>query len=270
VTSPVEPFRALADPGRRLLLDRLNARGGQSLSELADGMEMTRQGVSKHLAILEAANLVSSVRRGRERLHYLNPVPINEIAERWIGKFDRERVGALADLKRTLEEEPMDRPTFVYTTYIATTPERLWRALIEPEFTRRWWTVALQSDWEVGSNIVWDNDGIVIEDPDQVVLECEPYRRLAFTWHSFTPEWQGRGNTDDATLAKLRAEPRSRVAFELDAVGEMVKLVVVHDGFEPGSLVAPMVSRGWPLVLSSLKSFVETGRPLDVASARGR
>ena len=89
---------------------------------------MTRQSVSKHLAILEAANLVTTVRQGRVKLHYLNAVPINEIAERWINHYDRPRVRALADLKRALEE-PMDQPQFVYTTYIQTTPERLWQAL---------------------------------------------------------------------------------------------------------------------------------------------
>ena len=96
-------FRALADPSRRLLLDRLHARGGQTLSELCQGLDMTRQAVAKHLSVLEAANLVSARRRGREKLHFINPVPINEIAERWIGKFERTRLRALADLKRSLE-----------------------------------------------------------------------------------------------------------------------------------------------------------------------
>jgi DNA-binding transcriptional ArsR family regulator len=97
-------FRALADPGRRRLLDLLHARGGQPLGALCAEMEMTRQAVSKHLAVLEAASLVATVRRGREKLHYLNPVPIHEISERWIGKFERTRLDALAALKRSLEE----------------------------------------------------------------------------------------------------------------------------------------------------------------------
>jgi DNA-binding transcriptional ArsR family regulator len=98
-------FRALADASRRLLLDRLHERNGQTLGELCQGLDMTRQAVMKHLAILEDANLVSTQRQGREKLHFINPVPINEIAERWIGKFDRPRLGALSDLKRTLEGE---------------------------------------------------------------------------------------------------------------------------------------------------------------------
>jgi DNA-binding transcriptional ArsR family regulator len=98
-------FKALADPTRRRLLDSLRARNGQTLGELCACGEMTRQAVTKHLAILEAANLVVMQKSGRERLHYLNPVPIGEIAERWIGKFERGRVRALADLKKSLERE---------------------------------------------------------------------------------------------------------------------------------------------------------------------
>jgi DNA-binding transcriptional ArsR family regulator len=98
-------FRALADASRRELLDRLHAQNGQTLNELCARLAMTRQAVSKHLAILEDANLVATVRRGREKLHFLNPVPIHEIAERWIGKYERTRLAALADLKRSLEEK---------------------------------------------------------------------------------------------------------------------------------------------------------------------
>src|SRR5215472_6087556 len=129
-------FRALADPSRRQLLDSLNRRSGQSLQELCVGLDMARQSVSKHLAVLEAANLVTTVWRGREKLHYLNAEPINAIAERWISQYDREWVRALADLKTALEAEPMGNPEFVYTTYIKTTPEQLWRALTEPVFTQ--------------------------------------------------------------------------------------------------------------------------------------
>ena len=120
-----EVFRALADPSRRQLLDRLHATNGQTLRELCAGLAMSRQAVSKHLAALEAANLVTTVWRGREKLHYLNATPINDIAERWISRYDRNRVRALSDLKRALEGAPMTKPAFVSTIYIATTPERL-------------------------------------------------------------------------------------------------------------------------------------------------
>src|SRR6202789_1721084 len=142
-----EVFRALADPSRRLLLDSLNERNGQTLRELGSRLDMARQSVSKHLAVLEAANLVTTVRRGREKHHYLNAAPINEIAERWITRYDQERVRALSDLKRALEETPMEKPEFVYTTYIRTTPERLWQALTEPSFTRRWWQTTFETEW---------------------------------------------------------------------------------------------------------------------------
>ena len=99
-----EVFKALADPSRRSLLDRLHARNGQTLLELCDGLAMTRQAVTKHLGILEAANLVTTLRHGREKLHYLNPVPIHEIGERWIRKFERDRLVALGTLKRQLEK----------------------------------------------------------------------------------------------------------------------------------------------------------------------
>src|ERR1700745_2847496 len=149
-------FRALADPSRRMLLDSLNAHSGQTLRELCAGLDMARQSVSKHLAVLEAANLVTTVRRGREKLHYLNAAPINEIAERWITRYERDRVHALADLKRALEDTHVDTPSFVYTTYIRTTPERLWQALTEPAFTERYWGMVFHSDWRTGSSFVPD------------------------------------------------------------------------------------------------------------------
>jgi len=258
-----EVFKALADASRRRLLDSLNARNGQSLRELCAGLDMARQSVSKHLAVLEAANLVTTVWRGREKLHYLNAVPINAIAERWISQYDRERVRALADLKTALEQEPMTTE-FVYTTYISTTPERLWQALTDPSFTRRYWGVAFESDWTAGSTmtLILDQGGVTIADPDQVVIESEPYRRLAYTWHTFTPEWAQAYGFSDEHRAKVASEPRSKVTFEIEPVGHQVKLTVVHDGFEPGSAVLEGVREGWPAILSSLKTLLETGEAL--------
>ena len=123
-------FRALADPSRRRLLDRLNERNGQTLRDLGSGLDMARQSVTKHLAILEAAGLVTTVRRGREKLHFLNPAPINDIAERWIARYDRGRVQALADLTHALEAQPMGETAFAYVTYIRTTPEKLWKTWV--------------------------------------------------------------------------------------------------------------------------------------------
>jgi uncharacterized protein YndB with AHSA1/START domain/DNA-binding transcriptional ArsR family regulator len=257
-----EVFKALADPSRRRLLDSLNARNGQTLRELCAGLDMARQSVSKHLAVLETASLVTTVRQGREKLHYLNAAPISDIAERWISRFDQARVEALADLKKALEDTPMDRPEFVYTTYIRTTPERLWQALTDPAFTRRYWETQFTTDWAPGSAMTWDNHGVLISDPGQVVLESEPYRRLSYTWHTFTPELAERFGWDEEFLARLAGERRSKVTFDIEPAGEKVKLTVIHDGFEPGSTVAELVSGGWPQVISSLKTLLETGDPL--------
>jgi DNA-binding transcriptional ArsR family regulator/uncharacterized protein YndB with AHSA1/START domain len=260
-----EAFKALADPSRRLLLDSLNERNGQTLRELCARLEMARQSVSKHLAVLEAANLVTTVRRGREKLHYLNAAPINEIGERWITRYEQDRVRALADLKRALEE-PMDKPSFVYTTYIRTTPEKLWQALTEPAFTERYWNLTFDTDWKTGSQMRWNQRGITIADPEQVVVESEPYSRLSYTWHSFTPEWAQALGFDEARRKRLESEGRSKVTFEIEPLdAEQVKLTVVHDGLEPGGLTQTLISGGWPRVLANLKTLLETGEPLPDA-----
>jgi uncharacterized protein YndB with AHSA1/START domain/DNA-binding transcriptional ArsR family regulator len=265
-----EVFKALADASRRRLLDSVNARNGQSLRELCAGLDMARQSVSKHLAVLEAANLVTTVWRGREKLHYLNAAPINAIAERWIDQYDRERVRALGDLKTALEQGPMGNTEFVYTTYINTTPERLWQALTDPAFTRRYWGVTFESDWKVGSTMTWEQDGVTIADPAQVVLESEPYRRLAYSWHTFTQEFADTHGFGDEFLGKVAGERRSKVTFEIEPLGQMVKLTVVHDDFEPGSTVVEMVSEGWPHLLSGLKTLLETGKTLPAGPDTAR
>jgi DNA-binding transcriptional ArsR family regulator/uncharacterized protein YndB with AHSA1/START domain len=262
-----EVFRALADPSRRRLLDSLSARRGQSLRELCAGMDMARQSVSKHLAILEDAGLVTTVWRGREKLHYLNAAPISDIAARWIDRYSQQRVRALSDLKRALEGTAMQQPGFVYVTYIKTTPERLWRALTEPAFTQRYWGVTFESDWTAGSTMTWMQDGVTMTDPAQVVLESDPFRRLSYTWHTFTPEWAGAHGFTDELRAQLAGERRSRVRFDIEDLGKMVKLTVVHDDFEPVSRVAEMVSEGWPQVLSGLKTLVEMGEALPRAGS---
>lgn len=223
---------------------------------------MARQSVSKHLALLEAANLVTTARRGREKLHYLNAEPINAIAERWINRYDRARVHALADLKHALEDTPMDTTAFVYTTYIRTTPDKLWQGLTDPAFTRRYWGMEFSTDWRTGSSMTWEGQGMKSADPEQIVLESDPYRRLSYTWHTFTPEWARAAQVDDDTLAKVTAEPRSKVAFDLEPLGGTVKLTVTHDGFEPGSTVREMIQHGWPAVVAGLKTLLETGETL--------
>ena len=255
-------FRALSDPCRRQLLDRLSAQDGQSLRELCVGLDMARQSVSKHLGILEEANLVTTVWRGREKLHYLNAAPIADIADRWMSRYHKQQIRALADLKRALEAPHMDKPAFVYTTYIKTTPERLWQALTDPAFTSRYWGCSFLTDWKEGSTYVLEQNGAHIEHRDQRVLVSEPPRRLSYTWHTFSPEWAEavghRVGFSDEYVAQLAAEQRSKVTFDIEPVDDMVKLTVVHDGFEPDSEVLKGVSQGWPRVLSALKTLVET------------
>jgi uncharacterized protein YndB with AHSA1/START domain/DNA-binding transcriptional ArsR family regulator len=274
-------FKALADPVRRELLDRLNARNGQSLSELCAGLDIARQSVTKHLAVLEAAGLVTTARRGREKLHHLNTAPINDIADRWIDRYHRGRAHALADLKAVLEDGTREEPTmsdreFVYSTYIRTTPERLWKALTEPEFTLLYWGAALHSDWRVGSPIRWQTgpDGTQ-EDLGQVVLEADPYRRLSYSWHHAQPEHAELFGWSPERLAEIQAERRSKATFDLEPVGEVVKLTVTHDDFDPGSEMLRACSGrtpqsgGWPELLSSLKTLLETGKVLDTVGVSG-
>ena len=267
-------FKALADPGRRRLLDSLNARNGQNLNDLCTVMDMTRQSVTRHLEILEAANLVVVVRRGRERLHYLNAAPIHQVADRWIGQYHQERVRALADLKDALELTYMNTNTdaatqsqsFVYTTYIKTTPEQLWNALTNPAFTKRYWDMEFVTDWKRGSHMTWKHKGVVLDDPAQVVVEADPFTRLSYTWHTMTPEFAEHVGIDAATIADLAEETRkqrSKATFEIEDMDGKCKLTVIHDDFPKDSTMLRMVSTGWPAVISSLKTLLETGHHID-------
>jgi uncharacterized protein YndB with AHSA1/START domain len=169
----------------------------------------------------------------------------------------------------------MDTSTaFTYSTYIRATPERVWHGLTDPALTMRYWRHAvaggksLPSDWKRGStwDLVHPEVGIVVHDPEQVILESDPFRRLAYTWHTFTPDWAAAVGLDEKAASAWRAEPRSKVAFDLEDAGRgVVKLTVVHDGFMPGSDVLENIAEGWPAVLSSLKTLLETGSALPGA-----
>jgi uncharacterized protein YndB with AHSA1/START domain len=161
--------------------------------------------------------------------------------------------------------------SFTYTIYIHATPEEVWRGLTDPAVMRRYWRherageKTLHSDWKKGStyDMAHEEVGLVVSDPEQVILESDPYRGLAYTWHTITREWANEVGMDQATADTWRAEPRSKVAFDIGDVGYgTVKLTVVHDGFEPGSHVLQGISEGWPAVLSSLKTLLETGSSL--------
>lgn len=259
-------FKALADPSRRALLDRLRERNGQTLTQLGAGLDMTRQAVTKHLGVLEGAGLVVTRRDGREKRHFLNAAPVTEIADRWIDRFHRGRAHALADLRQALEGRIMSTE-FVYVSYIACTPEEAWQALTDPAFIRRYFEGGgPESDWTVGSPVYWKmgpEDGP--HDWDQRVLEADPPRRLSYSWHAFQPEMAEMFAWDAETLARLRRdEKRSKVTFEIEPVDErVVKLSVVHDDFDPDSEMLRSVSSGWPGILSSLKTLLETGETVQ-------
>lgn len=268
-------FKALADPVRRELLDRLRDRNGQSLSELGDGLGIARQSVTKHLEVLEDAGLVVSERRGRQRLHFLNAAPIDDIADRWIGRFHRPRARALGDLKSALEATPMTTTStdtdFTYVTYIRTTADRLWQALTEPAFTERYWGAKLHSDWQVGSPVLWEEFGLDPRDLGQEVLVSDRPRTLAYSWMLPQAEHQQYLGWTDEQMAAAESEPRSKVTFTIEpadgadeAGAGTVKLTVVHDGFAPGSPMRRAVSGGWTTILASLKTLLETGEPLAV------
>ena len=183
----LEPaFRALADPHRRTLLDRLREKDGQTLGELEAALpQMTRFGVMKHLRVLEDAHLVSTRRDGRRKLHFLNPVPIRLISDRWISRYAEPLVDAMADIKHTVERQTMAEapaPRHVYEVYIAATPERVWRALTESEFTKQYYYGnTVESDWKPGSPMVYRNpDGT--ESIECEVIEADPPRRLVHTF----------------------------------------------------------------------------------------
>ncbi|MGQ5654497.1 ArsR/SmtB family transcription factor [Streptomyces sp. EKR5.2] len=241
-------FKALADATRRRLLDRLHERGGQTLGELCEHIDMTRQSVTQHLAVLEAANLVASVRRGREKLHYLNPVPLHEIQERWIDKFERPRLRALSAVKRQAEEAMSDKPTFVYVIYIRSTPEAVWDALTDAELTAAYWGHSNVSDWKPGSR--WEHvrtDGSGIADVVGEVVESDRPGRLVTTWTS--PENEGR------------PEAYSKVTFDIQPHADIIRLTVTHEDLADERERAD-VAGGWAAVLSNLKSLIETGSPL--------
>ncbi|MTD14122.1 metalloregulator ArsR/SmtB family transcription factor [Nakamurella sp. YIM 132087] len=258
-----EVFRALADPARRELLDRLNARNGQTLRELGDGLGMARQSVSKHLAVLEAAGLVTTMRRGREKLHHLDAGPITAIFRRWVRRYDIPRAETLAALADRLEgngETTMGADAFVYTSYIRATPEQVWQAITDPGFTRQYWQVEFETDWQAGSPMVWTvQDKVRIADPEQVVLISEPPHRLSYTFHTMTPEFAATVDMPEDQRARLFAQPRSKVTFEIEQLDGKVKLTVVHDDLDADGELRGMISGGWPELLSDLKTLLETG-----------
>ncbi len=254
-------FRALADPTRRSLLDELFARDGQTLSELEQRLPMTRFGVMKHLKVLEEAGLVVTKKRGREKLHFLNPVPIRLVHDRWVSKYAEPWVSALSGLKTQLEEDTMTMqplssgkrpwtasPTEkVFEIFIKTTPERLWQAITDRHM-RSQFTFGLEvlSDWTPGSRyeLSHPHGGSMAEGEN---LEVDPPHRLV---QSYTALW-----SDD-----VKREGTSRVTWEIESVGDSCRLTVTHDQLREDA--NSEIYGGWPMILSGLKTLLETGETL--------
>jgi len=237
-------FKALADPTRRALLDALQREDGQSLVALEAGHDMTRIGVAKHLRVLESAGLVVSKRRGREKLHYLNPVPIKLIHDRWVSKYTEPWAAGLIGLRDELEHT-MEK---VFEIYIRTTPERLWEAITNPDIRAKYnFGVRVESDWTAGSPFAMGSPNADGPLGEGVNLEVDPPRRLVQTMVALWGE-------------DVQAEGTSRITWEIEQVADSCRLVVTHDQLRDGA--NDQLFGGWPMILSGLKTWLETGELL--------
>jgi uncharacterized protein YndB with AHSA1/START domain/DNA-binding transcriptional ArsR family regulator len=246
-------YRALADPSRRLLLDLLFERDGRTLTQLESQLPMTRFGVMKHLRILEEAGLIATHKVGRERLHYLNPVPIQLISNRWINKYAAARASALADLKTVLEGGSMtteSKPRLVYQIIIRAPQERVWEAITKPEFTSRYYYGnTLKTDLAIGSPFTYHTpDGSPIVEGE--VVASDPPKRLVHTYHSLWPP--------------MNEDAPTQVTWELESMPEGVtKVTVVHEDFQGETATYNgLRGGGWTWILSNMKTLLETGEPL--------
>jgi uncharacterized protein YndB with AHSA1/START domain len=239
-----EVFKALADPTRRSLLDELFREDGQTLSALEGRLPMTRFGVMKHLKQLEEAGLVVTRRQGREKLHFLNPVPIRLVHDRWVSKYAEPWVAGLSDLKQELERT-MEK---IFEIYIRTTPEQLWDAITDSDIRAKYnFGAGVTSDWKVGSPIQMGAPKADALLGDGEVLEVDPPRRLVHTMRAL---WG-----DD-----VKSEGFTRVAWDIEPVGDSCHLTVTHDQMREGA--NDQLYGGWPMILSGLKTWLETGELL--------
>lgn len=251
-------FKALADESRRILLDALIAEDGQTLAELCAHLPtMTRFGVMKHLQILEEAHVITTRKVGREKHHYLNPVPIQEIYDRWVSKFSRQWSQTLTALKYTLESQHMnDKPTHVQQIFIRTTPEELWKALTDGKMTRMYYfACSVESEWIPGAPYIMRDVHGNIAIKGQV-LEIDRPKRLVTTFH---PKWEG----DDLAI------PDTIVTYEIEQLGATCKLTLIHEGLITGNDQHEGFKEGWAQILSGLKTLLETGQPLVISRNSG-
>jgi uncharacterized protein YndB with AHSA1/START domain len=226
-----------------MLLDELFRKDGQALGALEGRLPMTRFGVMKHLRVLENAHLVVTRRRGREKLHFLNAVPIRLLHDRWVSKYTEPWVATLSDLKDRLESHAMEK---VFEIYIKTTPERLWAAITDTAMRRKYnFGLVVTSDWTPGSRYQGTGWGTPILEGEN--LEVAPPRRLV---QSFRALWG----------EDVKSEGTSRVTWEIEPVADSCRLTVTHSQLREGANA--QLYGGWPMILSGLKTLLETGETL--------
>jgi uncharacterized protein YndB with AHSA1/START domain/DNA-binding transcriptional ArsR family regulator len=240
-------FKALADSSRRILLDALFRNDGQTLIELQAYLPMTRFGTMKHLHILEEAGLIVAHKVGREKYHYLNPVPIQQNYDRWVSKYAQPFSTGLSWLKRELEEKPMQQKhTHMYQIFIRTTPEKLWQALTDGDLTSQYYFgTRFQSSLKPGEPYDYmQPDGQAMIHGD--ILECDPPTKLVTT---FKPLW----------VPDAETQPITRVTFEIEPQGTLCKLTLIHDDLIADAPITQGMIQGWAQIFSGLKTLLETG-----------
>lgn len=250
ITEPDEDlvYRALASSTRRRILDVVRERDGITLGEIAESFEISRFGVRKHIKTLMDAHLLTVTMDGTAKRHFLNPVPIQSIQDRWLSRYSRRWAAALNGLKYTLEETQMGKLQHRYEVYIRASAEAVWEAITDPDFTQQFfYGTRVESEFRPGSSIIYRYK----DDPDRTaitgeVLEVDRPNRLV---HSFD-----FGNGD----------PASRVIYELRELGGVCKLTLTHDGFDSATKTFEGVGTGWNPILSGMKTLLETGEALEI------
>jgi uncharacterized protein YndB with AHSA1/START domain/DNA-binding transcriptional ArsR family regulator len=243
-------FKALSDPSRRTLLDALFQEDGQTLTELQARLPMTRFGAMKHLNLLEEAGLITTRKVGREKFHYLNPVPIQQVYDRWVTKYSRGWTRGLTSLKDQLEGKIMpEKHSHVYSIFIQTTPEKLWRALTNGDMTQQYYFgTRFASSLKKGApyDYLFPDGKSMLHGE---ILESDPPRKLVTT---FKPLW----------VENAASAPISKVTFEIEPRGPACKLTLIHDDLEAGSPLTQGMVEGWAQIFSGLKTLLETGEPM--------
>jgi uncharacterized protein YndB with AHSA1/START domain/DNA-binding transcriptional ArsR family regulator len=249
-----EIFKALADPSRRTLLDLLHASDGRTLNDLCTPLHMSRFGVMKHLNLLEEAGLITTRKVGREKLHYLNAVPIRQLYDQWVSKYAEPWAIELTSIKNELERETnmKEKPRHVNRFAIKAKPEQVWQAITDPAKTSKFWfNCSIRSTWEIGSPFeLWNPVGM--KAVEGIILTIDPPHKLVMSWKFLS-------------FPDTASESLSRITWEIESHAEysgVTVVTIVHDEFEQAVNTAKILENGLPMVLSGMKTLLETGSTL--------